>query len=1389
MWKVFLGCAMAVLTPVCPLSAAEPEAERLAKQFEPTIRPLVARYCTECHNREVAEAELDLSSIDTWAKVRQSAEAWQKVAEMLDSGQMPPKDSRQPTAPEREQLSTWVRSFLKMEAQARAGDPGRVVLRRLSNAEYTYTIRDLTGLGALEPARDFPVDGAAGEGFTNTGNALVMSPALVTKYLDAGKDIANHAVLLPDGFRFSPHTTRQDWVNETLDRIRTFYDRYSDSTPGEAVNLQGLVFNTNGGGRLPLEKYLAATIEERDALAASSQNLVEVAQARRLNPKYLATLHAALVGKEPSLPLDSLRAKWRAARPDDEAALVADVSAWQKELWRFTTVGHIGKVGGPQRWMETVEPLAARQSLNLKLAPTDSDTTTVTLIVADAGDGAQNDHVLLDRPRLVAPGRPEILLRDLPRVASQLAERRKAVLSKTSQYLLAADKASQARGEIDVADVARKHAIDADALAAWLDYLGVGWGQSVQLSGHFTDRLTKPGEYEFIQGWGDTNTPVILANSSDTHVRVPGNMKPHSVAVHPSPTHLAAVGWQSPLTTDVRVEGEVTHAHPECGNGVTWSLEVRRGATRRRLADGISHGAQPVKVGPLEKLEVRKGDVLSLLIGPRDGNHSCDLTSVQLKVADLSDEKRQWDLAGDVSPDVLAANPHDDRLGNKQVWHFYAEAEKGASTQPAVPEGSVLARWQQAKDADRQKLAGEVESLLMGPAPATKDSPDATLHRQLATLSSPLFRTERTGAAPETKSTETSPTNWGVDGAKFGEHPGKRAIDDASLVVQAPTAIQIRLPTELVAGYELITTASIHESSSGEGSVQVQLVQGTQSVDKSGPIAGLPILAAENSPARRRIASGLHEFRQLFPPALCYTKIVPVDEVVTLTLYYREDDHLMRLMLSADEQAELDRLWNELHYISQDAFTRVDALAQIIEFATQDSDPTVFIPLRGPFQKRADDFRRLLVETEPFHLQTLRDFTAWAYRRPLRESDQQELDRLYRQLRDEGIAHEEAIRLLLARVLVSPAFLYRIEQPVPGDKQGPVSDGELATRLSYFLWSSLPDDELRAIAAAPDAAAAERLSESDMLRKQTQRMLRDPKIRRLATEFACQWLQIYALDELDEKSERQFPEFAELRGPMYEESILFFTDLFQRNGSILEVLDADYTFLNERLAAHYGIENVKGEQWRRVDGMKQFDRGGILAQASMLSKQSGASRTSPILRGIWISEFLLGQRLPRPPAGVPPLPDEDASTLELTVRELTERHSSDPKCAVCHADIDPLGFSLEGFDAIGRRRDKDSADRSLDTRAKLVDGTEFEGLTGLRNYLLTARRDAFVRQFCKKLLGYALGRAVQLSDEPLLEEMQSKLKADGYKIHTAVEAIVLSPQFREIRGRDRAGDD
>ena len=1344
--------------------------------FQQQIRPLLKEYCVTCHSSEEQKGELDLEPFSTLEAVKKHPKVWQSVAEQLANNEMPPKKKPQPTPEEKERLSKWVMATLDELARAQAGDPGPVVLRRLSNAEYTYTVRDLTGVESLDPAREFPADGAAGEGFTNTGQALVMSPALITKYLDAAKGIAAHAVFLPDGIRFSAKTTRRDWTEEIVARIREFYAAHTDARAGEKLSLQGVAVDmSKERGRLPLEKYLRATLEERDALARGAKTPEDVARERGLSAKYLATLFAALSSQEPSVLLDPVRARWRTATPAAAAELVAEIAPWQDALWKFNNIGHLGKVGGPKGWMEPINPVVAKQELRLKIpTPPDGNDVTLFLVATDAGDGGEHDAVVWEKPRLIAPGRPPLLLRDLPELSRGLGERRVRTFGSAAKCLNAAAEVSSAEGAADIGELARRHSVDPEDLAAWLAYLGIGSDAPAKILTHFTTKIPSAAGYHFIRGWGSDATPSLVANSSGEQVRIPGLMKPHSVAVHPSPELQAAVAWRSPEAAVMRIDASVTHAHPECGNGVTWSLELRRGATRQRLAKGIAQGAKEVKIGPLAGIAVQQSDLVSLLIGPRDGNHSCDLTSVDLSLVSSGDRPRAWSFAADVSPDVLAGNPHADSFGNEDVWHFYTEpVDAGDGT--TIPAGSLLAKWHSAIGEEKSKLAEDVQKLLLADSRPPKDSPDAQLREQLVSLGGPLF--SRSLAAL---------TRTG----------------DENLTMAAPGVIEVLIPAEVAAGSEFITTGALDPASGREGSVQFQVLTtrpasqagllpsattvtdaGGQWTDNKQRVAhSHPIIANEGSAARRRIEDGLESFRQLFPAALCYTKIVPVDEVVTLTLFHREDEHLTRLILDDAQRAQLDRLWEELRYVSHEALTRVDVLEQLIQFATQDASPKVFEPLRAPYAERAAAFRQQLVSTEPQQLAAVIELAERAYRRPLQESERGELRNLYQTLRRQEIRHGEAIHLTLARVLVAPAFLYRAENPAPGIEQAPIGEWELASRLSYFLWSSMPDAELRAVAAAG------KLREPGTLLAQMRRMLSDSRARRLALEFGCQWLHIRDFDTLDEKSKRHFPTFAALRGAMHEESIRFFTDLFQHDRSVLSILDADHTYVNEALAKHYGISGVTGEEWKRVENVKQFARGGVLAQAATLTMQSGASRTSPILRGNWVAEVLLGDKLPRPPKDVPQLPADEGSET-LTVRQLTEKHSSDARCYGCHVRIDAFGFALERFDAIGRHRERDLGDRPIDTRAKVMDGTEFDGLEGLREYLLTNRRDAFLRQFCRKLLGYALGRGVQLSDEPLLAEMQATLKGSDYRISAAVETILRSRPFLEIRGRDAAGAD
>lgn len=1331
--------------------------------YRDQIRPLVERYCNDCHSGETTEADIDLAAFATHADLRRRSDVWLKVRTMLDSRQMPPKDSRQPTEDERKRLQSWVREFLAREAEATAGDPGPVVLRRLNNEEYNYSVRDLTGVASLDPTREFPVDGAAGEGFINTGSGQSMSPAVVQKYLDAANQIARHMVLLPNGITFSSGTSRRDWTDERVADIRRFYSQATERSDVQ-IEVGGTGRVPNEGGAIPFAKYLLATLKNREALSTGKATTKAIADKRGLNAKYLATLwhtlSAQAAKKEGLSPLlEQFRSQWRKATPADVDKLVALIESQQKSLFKYNSIGHIGNDGKSRIWMEEVTPIVARRDIQVPIPHQEIGEVSIFLTASDADDGDTGDFVVWQSPRLTIENGPDILLRDLAGLTQRLQHAQKEALSRTKDYLsaIAEIESVTATTEDRIAVTAQKHNIDPKALQAWAAFLGVG-AESVVVSGHF-DKTETHGDYDFIRFWGTGETPSVGGNSADTQVRIPGIARPHSITAHPSPTHFAAIGWQSPIDGLVQIRAQLSDAHPECGDGQAWFLQHR---THRRVGNlwkGHFDTGGSAKMEP-KQLSVRKGELISFILGP-GGNHYCDLTELNLTISEVDGEKRGWDLAGDVSDDILAANPHADRHGNAKVWHFYTGEMKSVSQDDGVltsiPAGSLLQRWQTETDlAKRAELASRVQQLATGNRPVEATSPDGILYDQLQNLSISPHSIESllAGVTPD---------------PRFGKHPLGHKSSTADLIVQAPAVVEFRLPSKLAFGRTFVVGGVLDPEAGRDGTVRLEA--GLNRIEPNAIGAASPTVVNEGSPSRERVAEAFAEFRNLFPPHLCYEQIVPVDEVVTLTLFYRQDEALQQLMLSEDQIATLNRMWDEMLYVAHEPLRYEVGFEQIREFATQDRPDLVKLwdPLKPQIVARAKAFRERLRETEPAHLKAVLEFAGRAWRRPLADDEREELVLFYRNLRTAEMPHEDAVRLTLARIFTSPTFLYRREVQSDGSESRPVTDLELASRLSYFLWSSVPDAELRR------AAESRGLSSEITLAKQTERMLQDNRARRLAIQFACQWLHLRNFDQDDNKNEKLYPGFAALRSDMYEETVRFFEDMVRSNGSILDMLNADHTFLNEALAKHYGIGGVDGQQWRRVDSIRSHARGGVLGMASLLASQSGASRTSPILRGNWVYETLLGQRLPRPPANVPQLPDDVPEGL--TARQLIEKHSSVAACAKCHVKIDPFGFALEQYDAIGRLRPA-----VVDTRTKLEDGTDIDGIEGLRQYLLTKRRDDVVRQFCRKLLGFALGREVQLSDEPLLDHMVNRLGENEFRFHIAVEEIVLSDQFRKIRG-------
>jgi len=400
-------------------------------------------------------------------------------------------------------------------------------------------------------------------------------------------------------------------------------------------------------------------------------------------------------------------------------------------------------------------------------------------------------------------------------------------------------------------------------------------------------------------------------------------------------------------------------------------------------------------------------------------------------------------------------------------------------------------------------------------------------------------------------------------------------------------------------------------------------------------------------------------------------------------------------------------------------------------------------------------------------------FAQRAFRRPV---DAAEVDRfvgLYGKAAARGDGFEESVRLSLAAVLVSPNFLFRVEAG-PGDDEFRLNDHQLASRLSYFLWMSMPDDELT------ELATKGRLREPDVLRLQVRRMLADPKAEASSRAFTGQWLGYAALGIGVMPDLKKYPQFTpQLAEAMKQEPTLFLLSLLRDDRSLLELLDSETTFLNADLAKLYGIRGVTGNQLQPVL-LTDRNRGGLLGMASVLTATSSATRTSPVIRGKWVLETLLGRELPEPPADAGELPGNAGEAR--TLREELLRHRRNPTCATCHDKIDPIGFGLENFDAIGRFRTK-QAGKPIDAKGELPGGAIVDGPVELKRYLKSEKKTEFTRNVTQRLLAFALGRELQYFDEPAVEKIHAAVETDEYRAATLVEQIVLSYPFQFQTGR------
>lgn len=1100
-----------------------------AEPYRDTVLPFVKTYCVECHNAKKSEGELDLTRYSSAEKVAADYRKWEHVVTFVTKEEMPPPDAKQPTPAERAEVLGVLGKLMLQEARKTAGDPGVVLPRRLSNAEYNYAIRDLTGVD-IRPADSFPIDPASGEGFSNTGEALVMSPNLFKKYYAAAQQVADHVLLTPTRMEFAPHpvVTFADQKKLTEQAILNFYERH----------------------KVDDAAYLTAAWQYRHRPAdRKAETIEDWATERQLSPKYLRSLWDML-----------------SAEASDDKFFVS----WMRQRW------------------------------NALPAPTDSER----------------------RSKAVSPAAIRNLANDIRYLSQQLC-------------------------------LPETEAIVGNAGNAPVQHI---------------DRRTKTAANR------DTFNPGTVTDRRRLHVEVANTP-------------------DKPVTIVVQVSS--------VGDATDDGFVILKGMNFSASAPG------------------------------------------QYKLNDPTKNLSLQALLADHAPEELK------RLN----W----------GTHPL------------GQDIDADSLVLKVPSNVTIEIPAKA----------------------------------------------FGETRHKHVFAEAVLD-RANSKV----------GMASVELRSRSRQRTGEGDAATQ---GLATLATS-----LPLINPDHAIAKEFAASG-EVFCQLFPNRFYF-----VDETRGLSAgfhliegFFRDDQPICKLVLNEAENRELDRLWDELHFVtgvtekmlrgfvffersernfmkhpdfdsikeedpeltSDETLSRfemiylkrsgakVEQVSNLLEalkngqvgnlpheIATHPVH-TFFEQFRQGLKRRAAQWQAAV----PAYQQRLMQFAQAAYRRPLTPAEQQKLSQFFNDAaKPESLGIEQAVRATVVRILVSSNFCYLADAVPPGDGVKPLPDLALASRLSFFLWSSVPDAELRALAEAGQ------LNNEATLKAQTRRMLKDPKVSGFALEFFGQWLNYRDFRQAEAVNRAVFPAFDDpLKQAMFEEPTRLVTHVLQNDLPITELLRSDRTFVNKRLAQHYGLPfDGPADEWRLTTGLHQQGRGGLLGMAVFLTKNSQPQRTSPVKRGFWVVHKLLGEHIPPPPPDVAVLPAKETDTDGKTIRQLLTAHTEDMKCARCHVRFDPIGLAMEGFDSIGRSRAKDLAGRAIDNVVQLPSGERARGVAEFSEYLAKHRRLDFTRTLNRKLLGYSLGRSLQLSDLVLLEKMEATLQETDYRVVPLFEAVVTSQVFRNQRCRD-----
>jgi hypothetical protein len=1068
-------------------------------------------------------------------------------------------------------------------------------------------------------------------------------------------------------------------------------------------------------GEPPLAAHLAATLKHRDRLTRGGPAAIAgVAAEEKLNATYLAALWAGLSGK----PGASLPA----------AELDAQTKQWEEKAARVEA----------ERKQRQSALDSARQKIESRW--TASKRVLVESKVAEAGSVPFEHKVSVRRGEL-------LLLTVLPN-QSHGAD---STLIEWTIRETTGDQRSWSVADL-IPDLLKGNPRP--------DKHGASWSflETTSAPVFLTERRDSNAGRTEVKSWSLGSEPSVFVNTAAEPLQVWTKLPARSVFVHPGPKRPVTVAWTSPIDADVVVSGRVADAHSSGGDGVAFEL---------------SHVAAP-----------ELGQALAVL-----GERPAILPSAGLPKDMLGLVREKWRAATtDPTPVLAAIKAMQDRL----FWSNYRRHN-------VLAVGNGVPAWvDMLRVVAREQVQG-----------AAREPIFRLVARQVAPAQPGTFvvwdrlRLE-SGDGPTLVLAEHAELRAAVEaacGLRFGHHPQGRPVPPDTLVTEAGSEVRIdlrKLPAPLLKSLTLPrflrADVSLDAGSPETATVQALLLAEPDLMDakqtREGRInptswrSGDPLIADEPEP---RVAQIVHprvaaeraqpaaEFRALFPPAVLFEPIIPRDAQGSLFMFHREDEPLRRLLLDETGRAELERLWSELHFLREDAPANTLMYAELLKLYSQKGQAQMHFFIQTFEERLKWDDAALLADqaaAEPRHLDALLAFAARAWRRSLGADERETILASYRADRAEGIKYDPALRAALARVLSSPWFLYRVEQPAAGPRWQPVSGDELATRLSFLVWDSIPDEELR--------AAAPRLHEPAVMEAQVRWMIKDSRTRGMAEEFGARWLGVRDFVANHGRSLKDFPEFTPaVRDALAEEPVRFFEDLLINDRAVSDVIATDAVIVNDVLAKHYGIPGVTGPEWRRVEKVAAYGRGGLLGLGAVLAKQSAAARTSPIKRGAWVAR-VLGDRLPKPPPNVPPLPD--AVSAGLSVRELTERHRKDANCAACHVRIDPYGMTLEQFDAIGRLRPASSM-KPGESRATLRDGTDVHDFTGLRNYITGPRREDLLRTLARKLTGYALSRAVLPSDRTLVDEVSKTMIAGG-RWSDALLVIVRSEQFCCIRPAD-----